>query len=170
MHEVLLLLLGAVVGGVVGFGVERIKTRFDRRTFKHQLLGELTTNLHMLPFMRKHLTESLRTAQIGGSPNMRAVHFCTACYDAHFSTVLPILSPAEQVSLQMIYENLRICNEITDTYSRIVFAVSTKEEHERLLRIYAGTLQSAIGMTEKTEQYIRDHMNGQPTDFFSALP
>jgi len=166
MREILLLLLGAVIGGVVGFGVERIKTRLDRRTFKRQLLLELTTNLHMLPFLREHLTESLRTAQIGGSPNMRAVHFCTACYDTHFSTVLPILSPAEQVSLQIIYENLRICNEITDAYSRIVFAVSTKEEHERLLRIYAGTLRSAIEMTEKTEQHIRDHVQGRPTNFF----
>lgn len=166
MHEVLLVIVSALVGGVVGFGIERIKTRLDRRTLKHQLLGELTTNLQMLPFLRKHLAESLRTAQMGGSPNMRAVHFCVACYDAHFSTVLPILSQTEQISLQIIYENLRICNEITDAYSRIVFDVSTKVEHERLLRIYAGTLQSAIGLTEKTEEHIRNHIDGEPTDFF----
>jgi hypothetical protein len=97
---------------------------------------------------------------------MRAVHFCTACYDAHFSIVLPILSPAEQVSLQMIYENLRICNEITDAYSRIVFAVSTTEEHERLLRIYAGTLQSAIGMTEKTERQFATTSTASQQTFF----
>jgi hypothetical protein len=170
MHEFVFLLFGAVVGGVIGFGVERIKTRLDRRTLKQELREELTINLHMLPFLRKHLSESLRTAQFGGSPNMRAVHFCTACYDAHFSTVLPILSSAEKVSLQMIYEYLRICNEITDAYSRIVFAASIKEEHERLLRIFAGTLQSAIGMTEKTERYICDHLAGRPINFFPALP
>jgi hypothetical protein len=169
MHEVLFLLLGAVVGGVIGFGVERIKTRFDRQTFKQQLHEELATNLHMLPFLRQHLSESLHIAQAGGSPNMRAAHFCTACYDAHFSAVLPILSSTEKVSVQMIYEYLRICNEITDAYSKIVFTVSIEDEHERLLKVYEGTLQSAIGMTEKTEQHIRDHLDGHPKEFFAAL-
>lgn len=169
MSDVLLLLLGAIVGGVVGFGVERIQTRLDRRTFKRQLHEELNTNLHMLPFLRQHLTQSLETSQLGGSPNMRAVHFCTACYDVHFSTVLPILSSTDQVSLQVIYEYLRICNEITDAYGSVLFATSTREEHERLLRVYAGTLQSAIGMTEDTERHIRAHLAGKPTDFFPKL-
>ena len=164
MTEVLLILFGAVVG----FGVERIKTLFDRRTYKRQLHEELASNLRMLPFVRQHVTEALAVAQLGHSPNMRAVHFCMACYDAHFSTVLPILTSEEQISFQIIYEYLRICNETTDAFSAIVFSTSEQEEYSRLLRLYSGKLQSVVKMTEDTEKHIRQHLQGKPTNFLDS--
>lgn len=162
--EILLILFGAIVG----FGVERIKTLFDRRTYKRQLQEELATNLRMLPFFRQHVTEALAAAKLGHSPNMRAVHFCTACYDAHFSTVLPILTSAEQISFQIIYEYLRICNETTDALSTVVFSTSDQQEYSRQLRLYSGKLQAVSTMTQDTEKHIRQHLQGSPTNFLDA--
>lgn len=165
MTAIVLLLFGAAVG----FGIDRFKAFLDRHTFKGQLTEELAANLRMLPFLRRHLNESVAIAQQrGGSPNMRTVHFCTACYDAHFPALLPILSSAEQISIQFIYEYLRTCNEIADAYSQLVFRISDQEEYSRLLRLYSGTLDSVIKLTEKTEDSIRQHLAGTPRLFLDS--
>lgn len=164
MTAICLLLLGAAIG----FGIDRFKAFLNRRTFKRQLTEELIANLGMLPFLRRHLIDSVAMAQQGGSPNMRAVHFCTVCYDAHFSALLPILSSSEQISIQFIYEYLRTCNEITDAYSQLVFTTSDQAEYSRLLRLYGGTLASLIKLTESTEDHIRRHLAGTPTLFLEA--
>jgi hypothetical protein len=85
-----------------------------------------------------------------------------------FPALLPILTSAEQISMQFIYEYLRTSNEITDAYSQLVFTTSDQEEYSRLLRLYGGTLVSVIALSEKTEDSIRKHLAGTPTLFLDA--
>jgi len=164
ISDILILLLGAAVG----FGAERIKIILDRRTFKNQLLAELKANLSMLPLFKKYVADTIKAMQAGGAPNMRTIHFSTACYETYFPSVLQILSTREQISFHFVYDSLRICNETSDEISTVVFSVNEKQEFNRQLRLYSGKLESILDIITQTETNIRDHLAGNPRDFLGT--
>jgi hypothetical protein len=158
LRDIFLLFIGAAVG----FGIDRFKGMLDRRLARKQIHEELALNLRMLPHFRRYLEAALAAAQRDQLPNMRAIRFARASYDANYSLVLPLLSQAERSSFHIIYDHLAICNEISDGASQLFSA--PHEEFNRRLRILSGMFHSLLTTVDKISEHISDHLKGRPRD------
>jgi hypothetical protein len=160
LKDVLLILIGAVIG----FGIDRIKGFLDRRLARKALLEELALNLRMIPQFRRYLESVLSASAQGHAPNMRAIHFARASYEANYSAVLPLLSQAERSSYHLIYDHLAICNEISDEAGRLLSETQSQEEFGRRLRVSATMFDSLLTTVDQLREQISQHLNGSPQD------
>jgi hypothetical protein len=155
-----------IFGAAIGFGIDRIKSLLDLRKARRQLFEELQLNLRMLPSFRDYLDRAIDGLKNYHAPNMRALHFSRAAYDANYSSVLPLLTQAERSSYHIIYEHLSLCNEISDAAARILLETGSKEEFSRQSRIYSQIYQSLLVTVGKTKEHIEEHLQGRPRDAF----
>jgi hypothetical protein len=158
-----------VVGAAIGFGIDRIKAILDRRLARRQLEEELALNLRMLPHFRRYLERAYEASRQGHAPNMRALHFARASYDANYPVVLPLLSQAERSSYHLIYDHLAICNEISDEAGHLIPATATQEEFDRRLRVCAGMFESLFTTVDRLGEQMSAHLNGTPQDLLLPI-
>ena len=158
LKDLLLILLGAVIG----FGIDRIKSFLDRRLARKQLIEELELNQRMITHFRRYLENTITALQQQAAPNMRAVHFARSSYDTNFATVMPLLSQAERSSYHLIYDHLAICNEASDDAPRLL--ASSREEFARRAAIAAGTFNSLLTTVDMVSEQISLHLKGTPRD------
>jgi hypothetical protein len=160
LKDILLILVGAVIG----FGIDRIKSSMDRRLARKQLHEELELNRRMIPHFRRYLMDTLHALANGFAPNLRAVHFARASYDANFSAVLPLLTQAERSSFHLIYEHLAICTEASDEASILLTTIDSKEEFKRRATIASGVFDSLLTTVDSVNEQIDLHLKGSPRD------
>jgi hypothetical protein len=166
LKDILLILVGAAIG----FGIDRIKAILDRRLARRQLEEELALNLRMLPHFRRYLERAYEASRQGHAPNMRALHFARASYEANYPVVLPLLSQSERSSYHLIYDHLAICNEISDEAGHLISTTATQEEFNRRLRICAGMFESLFTTVDRLREQMSAHLSGTPQDLLLPVP
>ena len=161
-------LAGVVVGFCLAEGMRYVRYRWeihrDRRLVKEELRAVLAQLPQKADILRKAIAK-LQQKQV--LPTM-SVHALTTGYSSVLSALYPHLSLVERNCLHVIYERLRVMDEVMDSLERDFLAAVREKTVDNPWVVYADRLDDMLHSVGVVEELAKSYLSGKPVDVFDS--
>ena len=164
MFDKYLGLIGVFVGFTLAVGFQEMKGWLQRMAMKQSLLGELRSNLYMLPQKRDIIRQIRENLLSGRLLPGDSVCFSTVIYETHFPTLAWRYSDRERNSFHVIYEYLRTIDSTLVGYAEQIVHALHSAALKDIIGIQLKKMKDIADLLNVTEKLISDHLAGNPAD------
>ncbi len=99
---------------------------------------------------------------------MVSVHAITTGYSGALSDLYPRLSLVERNCLHVIYERLRVADEVMDSFDKDIVAALRDKVVGDPWTAYADRLEDILCSLDIVEQLTKSYLSGKPVDVFNT--
>lgn len=160
-------LAGVAIGFFLGEGSRYVRYRLDIRRNRKIIKSELQSILAQIPLKRDILQQAIKHLKTRQILPTKSVHMVAVGYYSVLKDLYPHLKPVERNCLHVIFEHLRVAEELLDGFvDSIESAVKNKIISDPWV-VFSDQLQDILGSYDQVENLIRSYLLGNPIDVFN---
>ncbi len=163
-------ILGTVIGVILGFLLNLVydcfKHRFRIRRLKQALKDECRSLIKQIPQLIHIFQEIIKNLRKDKILPGESVHSLSTVYNSVIVEISPYLSLKERNVLHVIYERLRVGDEILENYMSILARELAEKFIQDPINLWISRMQDQIGSYNKVEELINSYLQGNPNDVF----
>lgn len=159
-------LTGVILGFLLGEGSRYARHRWEIKRNKQIIRTELQAVLSQLPSKRDILRQAIAHLKTHRFMPTASVHAVMTGYQSVLTDVYAHLSAHERNCLHIIYERLRVADELMDGLEDNFLRTVKDEIVDDPWSVFAGRVEELLESYDVVEQLARSYLAGKPIDVF----
>ena len=161
-------LVGVAVGFVLAEGSRYLCYRWVIVRDKRAIKTELRSILSQLPQKRDVLTQAIESLRADKLLPTRTVRAVVTGYSTLLPNLYPHLNLLQRNCLHVIYERLRVADEITDSFEEDFLRAVREKVMKDPWGMYSARLGELLESYQMVEDLAKSYLDGNPIDVFQS--
>lgn len=162
-------LAGVALGFLLGEGSRYLRYRLEIYRNKKIIRSELQSVLAQIPLKRDILQQAITHMDNKQVMRTQSVHMVAVGYYSVLEDLYPHLVPMHRNCLHVIFEHLRVAEEILDGFEESFTSAVKDNIVDDPWKVFSTRLKEIIDTYSSVESLIHSYLSNKPIDVFNLV-
>ena len=159
-------IFAVVTGFCLAEGSAWVRYRLRIRRLKVVVREELRSIAFQIDQKKDIVAQALAHLSTKKVLPTRSIRIIAAGYTNNITELYPYLSAKERNSLHVIYERLKISDEMLNSFDRDIFSEIKEKIMAEPFKVFTGRLNDVDASYDMVKKLIKAYLDGEPEDVF----